>query len=172
MRSTLMNCLQTVAVFISFAFVFNVSVSSARSQNATAGVANPRYDSPRITALAANLVKGDQGALAHFWQKIDGKAPLIESVEDDPRYCWVTFVWRGNSKTQKVGLLGDLPYADRAKWYMMRLGNTDLWFKTERVPRDARFGYLVNENDTGYRPDPLNTHFQSGRSIAELPGAP
>jgi enterochelin esterase family protein len=57
-------------------------------------------------------------------------------------------------------------------WYMMRLGNTNLWFKTERIPRDARFGYLINENDTGYGPDPLNSHFQSGRSIAELPGAP
>jgi len=168
----LINRLQPVAVFMSFAFALIVSVTSARSQSATAGVAIPHYDSPRIVALAANLAKGDEGALARFWREIDGKAPLIESVEDDPRYCWVTFVWRGNSKTQKVGLLGDLPYADRAMWYMMRLGNTNLWFKTERIPRDARFGYLINENDTGYGPDPLNSHFQSGRSIAELPGAP
>jgi enterochelin esterase family protein len=55
---------------------------------------------------------------------------------------------------------------------MTRLANTDLWFKTERIPKDARFGYLINENDTGYRRDPLNPEYWSGRSVVELPDAP
>jgi len=93
-------------------------------------------------------------------------------VSDDSRYCWVTFVWHGTNNTRRVGLLGDLPYADTSKWYMTRLGNTDLWFKTEQMPRDARFGYLVNENQTGYGFDPLNARRWAGRSVAELPGAP
>jgi enterochelin esterase-like enzyme len=149
-----------------------ISVSLARPQNPTVGPAKPLYESPRIATVAADLASGDRDAVSRFWKEIDGKAPLIECVGDDFRYCWVTFVWRGNLKTQKVGLLGDLPYPDRAKWYMTRVGDTDLWFKTERIPRDARFGYLINENDTGYRPDPLNPHQFAGRSVAELPDAP
>lgn len=37
---------------------------------------------------------------------------------------------------------------------------------------DARFGYLINENDAGYRPDSLNHRGWWGRSVAELPDAP
>jgi enterochelin esterase-like enzyme len=148
------------------------SVSVARTQNRTAESAKPLYESPRIAAVAAELASGDRDAITRFWRELDGKAPLIECVGDDFRYCWVTFVWRGNTHTQKIGLLGDLPYTDRSKWYMTRLGDTDLWFKTERILKDARFGYLINENDTGYRPDPLNPHSWGGRSVAELPDAP
>lgn len=137
----------TLRAFMSLAIAFTVPVVPARSQTAEAVVWNARYESPRMNSLATSLAKGDQNALARFWREIDGKAPLIEPVGNDSRDCWVTFVWRGNSKTQKVGLLGDLPYADRAKWYMTRLAGTDVWFKTERFPRDARFGYLINEND-------------------------
>ena len=154
------------------AVVCATSASSARSQNPTAEAAKPHYDSPRIAALAAELTNGHPAALTRFWQDLEGKAPLIECGEDDVRYCWVTFLWRGTTTTRKIGLLGDLPYADRSKWYMTRLGETDLWFKTERIPRDARFGYLINENDTGYRPDPMNPRFWAGRSVADLPDAP
>ena len=160
-----------VRVLLPLAIFFSISVFPARSHSAKPA-SNARYESPRINTLAANLAKGDLNALALFWREIDGKAPLIEPVENDSRDCWVTFVWRGNNKTQKVGLLGDLPYTDRAKWYMTRLADTDVWFKTERIPRDARFGYLINENDAGYRPDPLNHRDWWGRSVVELPDAP
>src|SRR5688572_10493142 len=164
--------MMALRVFVWVAVVCAISVSPARSQSTTVGAAEPHYESPRIAALVAELAKGDQTALTRFWQELDGKAPLIECGGEDFRYCWVTFVWRGTITTQKLGLLGDLPYADRSKWYMTRLGETDLWFKTERIPRDARFGYLINENDTGYRADPLNPRFWAGRSVAELPDAP
>jgi enterochelin esterase-like enzyme len=154
------------------AIFITVPASFARSQTPTADAAKPLYESPRIAAISRELAAGNRDTLTRLWQELDGKAPLIECVGDDFRYCWVTFVWRGNIKTQKVGLLGDLPYVDRAKWYMTRLGDTNLWFKTERIPRDARFGYLINENDTGYRPDPLNPHVWAGRSVVELPDAP
>jgi enterochelin esterase family protein len=159
----------TRALFL-LAIAAGMPVSFARS--AKAATSKSRYDSPRIAALAAEWGAGRQDALTRFWQEVDGKAPLVEPIEDDVRYRWVTFVWRGSIKTQKVGLLGDLPYADQTRWYMTRLGETDLWFKTEKIPNDARFGYLINENDTGYRPDPLNPHFWGGRSVVELPAAP
>jgi enterochelin esterase family protein len=161
-----------IAVLLPFAWLVGVSTTPARSQHIATGTGGPPFDSPRITTLAADLAKGDSAALDRFWRELEGHVPLIELIANDPGYCWVTFLWRDSGRTQKVGLLGDLPYVDRAKWYMTRLANTDLWFKTERIPKDARFGYLVNENDTGYRRDPLNPRFWSGRSVAELPGAP
>jgi len=130
------------------------------------------YESPRIAGLAKELELGNADALARFWRAVDGKAPIVEPSTDDDRYCLVTFIWRGSTTTRKVGVLGDLPYKDQSKWYMDRLRDSDLWFKTERMPKDARFGYLLNENDTGYREDPLNPRVWGGRSVAELPDAP
>ncbi len=160
---------------ILIALLANVMVSSTSAQparsKASSGSAETTYDSARIGTLAKQLDAGNKDALDQFWMEINGKAPLIEPVSDDYRYCWVTFIWHGNSTTRKVGALGDLPYMDTSKWYMNRLRDTDLWFKTERIPKDARFGYLLNENETGYRHDPLNPRRWAGRSVAELPGA-
>jgi enterochelin esterase family protein len=68
--------------------------------------------------------------------------------------------------------LGDIPTTDVTKWKFQRLGDTDLWFKTDRVPRDTRFGYLLRVNGGSLQFDPLNPRQFARRSIAELPDAP
>ena len=130
------------------------------------------YESPRLAALAKALDAGQRDALAQFWKEIQGKAPLVERIREDPRFCWVTYIWHGSAETRSVGLLGTKPEADRTKWFMSRFRDTDLWYKTERIPKDARFGYMLNENETGFRSDPLNLRTWAGRSVVELPDAP
>jgi enterochelin esterase family protein len=68
---------------------------------------------------------------------------------------------------------------------MRRLGNSDVWFLTVRLPQKARFLYRLAPNDplnnaflggllgSNPQPDPLNLNpFFGMGSIAELPGAP
>ncbi|MSV29763.1 MAG: hypothetical protein EXQ52_13605 [Bryobacterales bacterium] len=141
-------------------------------QPLTAQTVLPRYESPRLTALAAELVGGSNQALDNFWRDLAGRSPLIETIEGEPDHHWITFAWRGSSTTRTVDLLGDIPTSNQAKWAFRRLGETDLWFKTERIPKDARFGYLIRENTGPFRLDPLNTKAFGGRSVVELPGAP
>ena len=67
--------------------------------------------------------------------------------------------------------------------------DTDLWYKTYRLPRDARFTYALSPNDSlvpledidendimkrvaTFRSDPLNKVPAMQGSIVELPGAP
>jgi enterochelin esterase-like enzyme len=145
-------------------------------------------DSPRIVALNRAIAAGDRIALDQFWREMKAKAPLIEPVVGDDSHVWVTFVWRGDTKTRRVGLAGGLPAHAPIK-QMARLADTDLWYRTERIPKDARFTYYFTVNEPIKPPtdmeglreslrqfpplrDPLNARSFQGRSVVELPEAP
>jgi len=144
------------------------------------------FDSPHLAALAKALEAGDQTALDRFWEEMQGKAPLIEPVADDPHSSRITFVWRGDSKTRRVNVQGGPATGDFANW-MKRLGNTDLWYRTDRIPNDSRFAYFFQvDRPLKFPPhaeklpplalpraDPLNPRKTSSadRSVVELPDA-
>jgi enterochelin esterase-like enzyme len=156
--------------------------------------------SPRITGLEQALTSGETSALETFWQEaIAHGTPLIEPIEGDEAHSLVTFLWRGGGETQTV-----VVFAGPAGWdhpkdnQMIRLLDTDLWYKTYQVRADLRTIYLLSPNDPltdlGYGvvdfgtrivPDPLNPrHFVYHRdeeipddrdivvSVLELPAAP
>jgi enterochelin esterase family protein len=146
-----------------------------------------RFDSPRLAALAKELKGGNRAAVDRFWDDVQGRAPLVEPIAGDPDRSWVTFVWRGDGQTRRVGLAGGPPAAGPA--LLTRLADTDLWYRTERVRNDARFVYSFYVNVPEKRPkdlpglekfmtryppqsDPLNTHHYQKRSLVELPEAP
>jgi enterochelin esterase-like enzyme len=103
--------------------------------------------SPRLAALQDRLKSGDRGALADFWMAIaqDG-APIIEEVRGDDRDVLVTMLWRAREETRNVFVfrLGDVSKP------MARLLDTDLWYKTFRLQKGARFTYQFAAN----LPDP------------------
>jgi enterochelin esterase-like enzyme len=128
--------------------------------------------SPLLVRLTAELDAGNRGALDTFWSQLAGKMPLIEEIPGDSRNRWLTWVWRGHPDTQSVDLLGEVPTTNMSRWGTRRLRDTDVWFKTETVPADSRFGYMIRENGGPFQLDPLNSRSFAGRSIAELPDAP
>ncbi len=145
-------------------------------------------ESPRIAALHKESKAGNRTVLESFWREMKGKAPLMEPITGDDGHLRVTFIWRTDEGTRSVSLWGGLPSAELTK-RLARLTETDLWYRTERVPKDARFAYtfIVNEPaeppkdfDEAQRryqqfppkPDPLNGRALLGQSIVELPDAP
>jgi enterochelin esterase-like enzyme len=145
------------------------------------------FDSPRLATLAKDLNEGDRRALARFWDEMQGNAPLIEGIAGNPNESWVTFVWMGDSTTRRVNVQGGPSSGDFADW-MKRLGKTDLWYRTVRIPGDSRLVYFFQVNRPLKFPphaeklppmapplaDPLNPRktFAQDRSVLELPDAP
>jgi enterochelin esterase-like enzyme len=145
------------------------------------------FDSPRLAALAKVLAAGNRTALDTFWEEMRGKAPLVEPIADEQHSSWITFVWRGDSKTRRMNVQGGPATGDFANW-MKRLGNTDVWYRTDRIPNDSRFVYFFQVNRplkfpphdyklpplAPPRADPLNPRKTSAqdRSWVELPDAP
>lgn len=130
-----------------------------------------KYDSPTIQRLSLALHDHETAALDSFWKAVSG--PLIEPIEGETEFRWITFLWRGDANTREVSVgSGDIPTPDPDKWTFKQLGTSNVWFKTDRVPKDARFTYLLQVNDGTLQVDPLNRHEFGGRSVVELPNAP
>ncbi|MFN2579396.1 MAG: enterochelin esterase domain-containing protein, partial [Pyrinomonadaceae bacterium] len=103
--------------------------------------------SPRLAALQNRLKSGERGALESFWKEIEKHgAPIIEPAPDSNREMLVTMLWRAKEETKNVFVfrLGDVSKA------MARLLDTDLWYKTFRLQKGARFIYQLAPN----LPDP------------------
>jgi enterochelin esterase-like enzyme len=159
------------------------AISIAASAN---GPENNR--SPRLASLAHAIQAGNHKALAAFWKEMEGKAPLVESMDEDQRHRRITFVWRASNETTRVTMMGGLPGANLLK-PLMRLADTDLWYLTEAHSTEARFQYIFHINGPELLPmemsaimtemernsprvDPLTTNQYAGWSYVELPDAP
>ena len=143
--------------------------------------------SPRLRSLAAELSAGHRDALDQFWRELQGKAPLMEAMPADRKFMLVTFVWRGDAATRSVAMRGGPP-TSLVELPLSRLGDSDLWYRTVPLPRDARCTYYLRVNaprtevvyetaenftsDYPPRPDPLNPRAFEGSSLLEMPDAP
>jgi enterochelin esterase-like enzyme len=103
--------------------------------------------SPRLAALQDRLKSGDRDALDNFWKEISERgAPIVEGVPGNDRDMLVTMLWRAKEETKNVFVfrLGDVSKP------MVRLLDTDLWYKTFQLQKGARFIYQLATN----LPDP------------------
>jgi len=111
------------------------------------GTLNDQPSSPRLLALRNRLTSGDRTALDKFWKEINEQgAPIIEPAADSDHEMLVTMLWRAREETKNVFVfrLGDINKP------MTRLLDTDLWYKTFRLQKGARFIYQFATN----LPDP------------------
>ncbi len=146
----------------------------------------PALKSPRLQQLWAQLQAGVPDAEAKFWAGLDG-TPLVEPMAGDPTASLVTFLWQGKPETRHVVVSGGRPKGD---WdgVLEKLPGTELWYRTERLPADARFTYslavdgpierpdrieeVLAQPDDGGVPDPRNSHLINGAPYVVLPQAP
>src|ERR1041385_2695804 len=131
-------------LIITASLAINISISTPVAQERTL---NDQPSSPRLRALRDRLTSGDRTALDKFWNEINEQgAPIIESAADSDHEMLVTMLWRAREETKNVFVfrLGDVSKP------MTRLLDTDLWYKTFRIQRGARFIYQFATN----LPDP------------------
>ena len=123
------------------------SLKSGDTNQENARNVDDRPLSPRLAALQDRVKAGDRNALDTFWNEItQSGAPMVEPVADSDRDVLVTILWRGTEETRSAFVF-HLPGVDKP---MARLLDTDLWYKTFRLQKGARFIYQFATN----LPDP------------------
>src|SRR2546422_5700084 len=123
------------------------TLRSEKQQSGSARNVDDRPLSPRLVALQDRLKSGDRDALDNFWKEITERgAPMIEPAADSDREVLVTMLWRATEETRNVFVfrLGEINKP------MVRLLDTDLWYKTFQLQKGARFIYQLATN----LPDP------------------
>ena len=110
--------------------------------------------SSELKAIQNRVAAGDKTAIDAFWNQIAREGvPLIEAVSGSPDHFLVTLVYRGSETTRNVAIIGGFvvgwqPEERFAKdQAMMRLGDTNIWYKTFKVRGNARVSYLLSENE-------------------------
>jgi uncharacterized protein DUF3327/putative esterase len=114
----------------------------------------PAYASPRITALRTAVAAGKPGSIDSFWREVKKEgAPIIEPLPGNDKNVLVTFLWKGNPDTYNV-FVARLPYAGGTPddYFMERIGDTDVWYKTVATARKTRFEYSLAPNVPRIRP--------------------
>ncbi|HEU4870716.1 MAG TPA: alpha/beta hydrolase-fold protein [Pyrinomonadaceae bacterium] len=196
--------MRTVAksVILSFLFITSTSVVITAPALANYRRNEPNLQSPRLMRLAREIATVGQQAVNTFVEDLQNHGtPLIEPIPDDQFHVWVTFFWLAKEPVRNVVVFCGLTnYAyTRAVLpdiQMARLDGTDIWFKTFKVRKDARFTYQLSVDDSlvpeedetddnarrvKFRSDPLNPHHpedalgkpsDSRESLVELSGAP
>ena len=159
-----------------------------------------RYTSPAIDALRKQLA-GGQTSTDAFWARVaQSGTPLVEPIEGDAQRTLVTFLWRAAAETRNVMVLGSFMTGPPTDYAMTRLGDSDVWYLTVRIPSGSRFAYSLSPNDpqayasqafgspralqraATLQGDPMNPRRwgctqptatrHDCQSMAELPGAP
>jgi enterochelin esterase-like enzyme len=143
--------------------------------------------SSRIEELRKDLVEGKSDALELFWREVtEAGAPLVETIEGEPNYRLVTFLWRDQGDTENVVVVGAAmaAWSNWQKHRLTRLSESDLWYKTYRFRSDLRATYWLSHNDSlrdveeyenfqdrrsTFQLDPLNPHHHTYPKDEELP---
>lgn len=106
-----------------------------------------RYKSPRMLKLWKEWRAKGKAAIDSFAKEMDGHAPLVEPVADDPHGdVLLTFVRRNRLGTPYVGLLNG-PTVVAFETQLLPFEKTDLYYLTMRAPRDSRFTYNFRSGD-------------------------
>ena len=145
-------------VLFTVLFILSANLNALANQQVITTVDDPPL-SPRLATLRDQLKSGNSKALDSFWKEItESGAPIIEPVPGNDRDVLVTMLWRAKEETRNVFVfrLGDVSKS------MVRLLDTDLWYKTFRLQKGARFSYQFATN----LPDP-----KEWRGITQFAGA-
>jgi len=143
--------------------------------------------SPRIQELSKQIASGETKTES-FWKEIAAQGtPLVEQL--NVNYWLVTFLWRAQHDTRSVMVTGSFNVPGPTRNNLMhRIGDSDVWYLTLKLPKGARFTYRLVPNNPprsestqataqadSYNPKrwecPKTAKKFLCRSIAELPDA-
>ncbi|MCE5250912.1 enterochelin esterase [bacterium] len=112
---------------------------------------------PGLRALRDALKAGDRAALHRFWRQVEtAGTPLIRPIPDDPGHYLVTFLWRAREQTRTVAVTGGFNNWKLKNESMIRLPDTDLWYRTFRFRGDLRTSYMIAPDYPGIIPEIRN----------------
>ena len=124
--------------------------------------------------LLKELSAGNTAELDTFYQEASRQGtPLIEPLEGDDKYALVTFLWFAPGVLKNVVLISEVV----GGWWrngfsesrLFRMQNTNLYYRSYHVLRDARFRYRLSPNDSLVHPEEVDVRKERRATITTDP---
>jgi enterochelin esterase family protein len=135
--------------------------------------------SPKIKILEKAVLSGENKVIAEFWAEIEKNgAPIIEKIPNDDENVLLTVVWKDRGDIETISVFGEMFGMNTDETKLDRLLDTNLWYRTYKMPINARslYVFFVNEKpgaelmDIEHRLDPFNPHIVTCVDDEENPG--
>jgi len=102
-----------------------------------------------MSRLREGIERGNRTAVPQFWSEVEKNGtPLVEPIGDDEYHSLVTFLWKAETETHNVAVVGAINGAEPAKNEMVRIADSDVWYISYAIRNDARFAYALSPNDS------------------------
>jgi len=156
-------------------------------------IPNDEIISPRLLKLKENLEKAinKRKIIDEFWKEIEEKStPIIEQIENEPKYKLITFLFKENADTDEILLISGSLGVISSRGIFKRIQGTNIYYKSIFYLNKTRTTYAISRQKANiplYPPkdyilpvlkgDPLNKKnvtvlFDSRKAVLELPDAP
>jgi len=158
--------LQYIFLFLLLGTVISCQLNKTTHGNEYKTIHRPyKTTSPFINKLSSLNNKELKTEVEKFWSKykITKSLPLIEKDPLDKAYNYLTFIYQDSLKHSKIkfdiiGVYGDTRLGNKQ---LRQLKNTDLYFRTYKMPKDICFAYKyiitdLSTNTVNKEIDPLN----------------
>lgn len=102
-----------------------------------------------INQLKERLANGNPSALEEFWSVVEKQGtPLLEPIPGNDFEMLTTFIWRSHQDHKNVVVASyGIASFDPFKNMMTHIANTDVWYKSWILPRNARTIYCISPDD-------------------------
>ena len=108
-----------------------------------------KFYSETITNLQNEIQNGNEDALQSFWNKIEvSGTPIIENIEGDDENALITYIYKGDEKTENVIVMHPTCWKDYKDNMLINIPNTDVWYKSYAIRNDVRGRYDFSVNDS------------------------
>jgi enterochelin esterase family protein len=107
-----------------------------------------QYNSPKINALAEQVIIGNTKSIDLFWQNIEREGtPLIETINGDKNNSLLTYVFKGEENTKNVIVMHPTCWKDYKDNTLSNIPGTNVWYKSYVIRNDVRGRYDFSVND-------------------------
>ncbi|MEG2291432.1 MAG: alpha/beta hydrolase-fold protein [Clostridium sp.] len=113
---------------------------------------NEKILSPRLLKLEEDINARKANVMDEFWKEIEEiGAPIIEDIEGDDENSLVTIVWKQDREIDNIFVFSEafggwmFGEGDK-KTNLYRLDNSDLWYRSTILSKEARCLYILVTN--------------------------
>jgi len=117
--------------------------------------------SPIISRLQKDIKIDMNKALSEFWKRVEKMGtPIFDQIKGDNKYNLMTFLARENEKVENIVCFSTFLTEDIKEGLFDRIEDTNVYYKTYKVPKEIRDTYIFFKNNPLIPKDPSENLFK------------